>query len=310
MEEGKRKSRIRVISKEDGAYPARMRDLPGMPERLYVIGELPDDEKPSVGIVGARMCSIYGHRTAVLFGAALARHGVQVISGMALGIDSYAQEGALSAGGRSFAVLGGGADVCYPKGNHKLYRQLIASGGVLSEQLPGTPPMPYHFPGRNRIISALSDVLLVVQARRRSGSLITADYALDQGKPVYAVPGNIDEELSSGGNYLIAQGAGIAWDPQAILNELAHRPRIAGFDRIEQAKEKEIKENEERVHKNAALSPKAKALYDCLPKHADMDMEQLIRKSGMSAAEASSAVMELIFSGAALEVTRGRFRRQ
>ncbi len=170
--------------------------------------------------------------------------------------------------------------------------------------------MPYHFPGRNRIISALSDVLLVVQARRRSGSLITADYALDQGKPVYAVPGNIDEELSSGGNYLIAQGAGIAWDPQAILNELAHRPRTAGFDRIEKAKEREIKENEERVHKNATLSPKAKALYDCLPKNTDTDMEQLIRKSGLSAAEASSAVMELIFSGAALEVARGRFRRQ
>ena len=209
-----------TVCKTDDAYPRRLRELASMPEELYVIGELPDDSQPSVAIVGARMCSGYGRRTAYEFGRILAGKGVQVISGMASGIDSSAQEGALDGGGKSFAVLGGGADVCYPRGNTTLYNRLKEQGGIISEQPAGTAPLSFYFPARNRIISGLSDLVLVVEAKSRSGSLITVDFALTQGRTVYAVPGRVGDALSDGCNYLIAQGAGIAYAPEAILNEL------------------------------------------------------------------------------------------
>ena len=190
------------------------------PKGLYVLGALPADDLPSVAIVGSRMCSPYGRKMAYQFGLELAARGVQIVSGMALGIDGYAHEGALAGGGRTLAVLGSGADVCYPEKNRHLYRDIPKRGGVLSEEEPGTPPLPYNFPKRNRIISALSDLVLVVEARKKSGSLITADSALEQGRTVMAVPGRVGDALAEGTNYLIAQGADIAWSVEAVLDAL------------------------------------------------------------------------------------------
>ncbi|MDO4803842.1 MAG: DNA-processing protein DprA [Lachnospiraceae bacterium] len=224
---------MRYINRNSDQYPARLRDLPHMPDGLYVKGNLPDDNAPSVAIVGARMCSGYGRNTAFAFGKKMAECGISVISGMAIGIDGAAQEGALAGGGKTFAVLGCGADVCYPRSNINLYSQLPQHGGIISEFEPGTKPFPYNFPLRNRLISALSDVVVVVEAREKSGSLITVDYALEQGKSVYAVPGRVGDALSDGCNYLIAQGAGIAWSAEAILEEirmqssLSHAARAA-----------------------------------------------------------------------------------
>ena len=213
--------RIRYVAREDREYPEQMRNYPRMPLGLYVLGNLPDPEKKTVAIVGARMCSPYGRAEAIRFGEELAAKGVQIISGMAFGVDSWALLGALHAGGKGFAVLGCGVDVCYPKESYHIYRRIIQeSGGILSEFEPGDSPAAWHFPIRNRIISALADVVLVVEAKLRSGSLITADYALSQGKSIYAVPGRNRDELSCGCNRLIAQGAGIAWDPEIILEEL------------------------------------------------------------------------------------------
>ena len=208
------------IRRETDAFPRRLLHMADPPGELHVIGSLPADDQPSVAIVGSRMCSPYGRRIAYQFGMELAARGVQIVSGMALGIDGYAHEGALAANGRTFAVLGCGADICYPEKNRKLYREIPKTGGILSEELPGTPPLPYNFPKRNRIISALSDLVIVVEARKKSGSLITADSALEQGRTVMAVPGRVGDALAEGTNHLIAQGAEIAWSVQAILDTL------------------------------------------------------------------------------------------
>ncbi|MDO4478177.1 MAG: DNA-processing protein DprA [Lachnospiraceae bacterium] len=210
---------IYYVSDREASYPARLRSYTGMPAGLYVRGTLPGDE-PTVAIVGARACSVYGARQAARFGRELARNGVTVISGLAEGIDAEAQLGALSAGGRSFGVLGCGVDICYPCSSRVLYDKLPLKGGLLSEYEPGSPPVRWHFPVRNRLISALADIVLVIEARQRSGSLITVDYALEQGKTVFALPGRVGDALSEGCHALIAQGAGIALSPQAVLDEL------------------------------------------------------------------------------------------
>ena len=212
---------IRVIRKTDPEYPERLRRYERMPDRLYILGELPSPEKKSIAIIGARSCSAYGRSEAMRFSRAMARHGVQVVSGMAKGVDSWSHIGALEEEGRTFAVLGSGPDVCYPPSHRTLYRHILETGGgILSEFAPGTPALPHHFPLRNRTISALSDIILVIEAKTRSGSLITVSYALEQGKSIYAVPGKNGDVLSEGCNRLIAEGAGIARSPDVILQEL------------------------------------------------------------------------------------------
>ena len=211
---------IQYIRQTDEAYPEKLRMYKGMPKGLYVLGRLPDPDRPSVAVVGARRSSRYGDETARFFARELTREGIQIISGMAWGIDGMAHEGALEAGGDTFAVLGCGVDVCYPSGHLRLYERLIEKGGVLSELPCGMPPKPGHFPARNRIISGLSDLVLVVEAKEKSGSLITADLALEQGKDVFAVPGRVGDRLSQGCFDLLRQGAGLADSPRAILEAL------------------------------------------------------------------------------------------
>ena len=211
---------IHYIRRNSDYFPLRFEGLSDVPQGLYYIGSLPDDNIPSVAVVGARSCSSYGRKTAFALGKFLAEHGVQVISGMAMGIDSSAQEGALAAGGKTFAVLGCGVDICYPRTSYAVYDALAVRGGIIAEVEPGTKPLAYNFPRRNRIISALSDIVIVVEAREKSGSLITVDCALEQGRTVYAVPGRLGDRLSDGCNYLIAQGAGILWSFEAVMEEL------------------------------------------------------------------------------------------
>lgn len=193
----------------DPDYPARLNHLPDSPLGLYYRGRLPENDKPAVGIVGARRCSSYGRTMAERFGGSLGAQGIRIISGMALGVDGYAQQAALKEGGLSFGILGCGVDICYPPAHQTLYRDLGEKGGIISELPPGTPPLPHHFPLRNRLIAAFSDLLLVLEAREKSGSLITVDQALEQGKDVLALPGRVGDALSAGCNQLIRQGAGL-----------------------------------------------------------------------------------------------------
>ncbi len=204
-------------------YPERLRKISDPPFGLYVKGKLPAEHKPSVAIIGARACSEYGKCVAEHFGKQLGTAGIQIISGMARGIDGIAQRGAIEGGGETFAVLGCGADVCYPEENRQLYQDLPEHGGIISEYVPGTEARSALFPPRNRIISGLADLLLVVEARKRSGTYITVMQALEQGKEVFAVPGRIIDTLSEGCNYLLTQGAGVAMTPEVIIEELSRK---------------------------------------------------------------------------------------
>lgn len=211
---------IRLTAQGEADYPERLAKIPDRPYALYYAGSLPPEEARAVALIGARDCSEYGRYMAGQFGAALARAGVQVISGMARGIDSIGQERALAEGGYSMGVLGCGVDVCYPRENRKLYEALIADGGICSEYPPGVEPRAVLFPPRNRIISGLADAVLVIEAREKSGTLITVDMALEQGREVYALPGRATDPLSGGCNRLIRQGAGLVSTPGELLEEL------------------------------------------------------------------------------------------
>ena len=298
---------IKEIYNEHPLYPSRMKDLAGMPELLYVLGSLPSDDMPTVGIVGARLCSPYGHRTAYHLARELASRGVQIISGMAAGIDGYAAEGALDAGAPSYAVLGNGVDICYPPGNRVLYERMITNGGIISEYPAGEEPLPFHFPARNRIISALSDLIIVVEARKKSGSLITADFALSQGKTVFAVPGRIDDRLSEGTNYLIAQGAGIAYSHEAILQELEGRALILNNESTRKLRAREARLRADIKKKASALSAEALMILELLQAEEPTTAEVLSEKLRLPISSILSSLNELVRCDFAEEPVRSRF---
>lgn len=218
LEKLKNKENLKFIPYLSPEYPNRLRNIANPPFSLYVKGQLPKEHIPSVAIIGARACSEYGKNVASLFGKRLGAAGIQVISGMARGIDGIAQRGAIEGGGQTYAVLGCGADVCYPPENISLYKDIPQCGGIISEYPNGTKAQSGLFPERNRIISGLADLLLVIEARKRSGTYITVTQALEQGKDVYVVPGRITDSLSEGCNFLLTQGAGVATCPEMIID--------------------------------------------------------------------------------------------
>lgn len=201
-------NKIKTITVGDEAYPENLMHIYGKPQTLYVLGNEKLLDAQSIAIIGCRKASSYGLKSAYKFGYELAKKGICVVSGFARGIDSYAHKGALAARGSTIAVLGCGLDVVYPPENADLYKQIVMNNGAIITEYPlGSRPEKYHFPARNRIISGLSDGVLVVEAKERSGTLITVEYALEQGKNVYAIPGNITSENSYGTNELIKEGA-------------------------------------------------------------------------------------------------------
>lgn len=220
---------IRYVPFSDEVYPSKLRQIPDPPFGLFVKGSLPDESSPGIAMVGARACSEYGKKVAKNFAAELAAYGIQVISGMARGIDSISQQACLESGGRTFAVLGSGVDVCYPGELTGLYGEIQKHGGVLSSYPPGMPPVSSNFPPRNRIISGLADVVLVVEARRKSGTLITVDMALEQGREVAVIPGRVTDSLSQGCHDLIKQGANIVVDVEQLLELLADVRKLHHF---------------------------------------------------------------------------------
>lgn len=208
---------VYLATYDDKTYPRKLKNINQAPYALYYKGHLPADEI-SVAIVGSRQCSEYGRCMTEKLAEELARHQVSVISGMAYGIDSAGHAGALRGNGKTYGVLGCGADICYPPAARNIYENISQSaGGIISEYPPGTNPLPIFFPQRNRIISGLADIVVVMEARLRSGSLITADFAMEQGRDVYALPGRISDKNSQGTNRLIYQGAAILDDVEQFL---------------------------------------------------------------------------------------------
>lgn len=189
-------------------YPEKLKNINGKPRELYCLGNLELLNYKSIAVIGSRNYSNYGKRAAMEFSYNLAKENICIVSGMARGIDSFAHEATLKAKGKTIAVLGSGLDVIYPKESIKLYEDIIKNDGlIISEYLLGTPPRKQNFPARNRIISGLSDGVLVIEARKNSGTNITVDFALEQGKDVFVIPGDIYSKTSDGTNFLIKEGA-------------------------------------------------------------------------------------------------------
>jgi DNA processing protein len=274
---------IRVLVRS--ALPPLLRAIFDPPKRLHVRGdaELRVLAQPAVAIVGARSCSPYGTQVARLLGRELAGAGLVVVSGMARGIDAEAHRGALEAGGVTVAVLGCGVDRDYPAAHAELARRICERGLVVSEYEPGVEPAPWRFPARNRIIAGLSAVTVVVEARERSGALITADFALEEGRDVLAVPGEITSPLSAGANALLRLGAAPCTGAGDVLE-------LFGLG----APEAPVPE----------LEGDAAAVFAALPSTAD----ELVRVTGLAAPAVAVALAELELAGLALEAD-GTFRQ-
>jgi DNA processing protein len=223
---------VGVVPMTSSRYPARLRDLHDPPSILFMKGDPELLDVPCVAIVGSRKATESGRRSAEVLGRILAESGFNVASGMALGVDGAAHRGALAGGGSTTAVLGSGFRVVYPASHRSLFRQIGKAGLLLTEFLPKERALPHHFPKRNRIIAALADVVVVVEAGRRSGALITVDHALDLGREVFALPGSVENPQAAGTNRLLRDGARILEDPARVLDELQEvnlvPPRASG----------------------------------------------------------------------------------
>lgn len=262
-------------------YPERLKEIPDAPWALYGIGKLPEREKMTVAVIGARECSAYGAHMAKKLGEALAENGIQVISGMARGIDSLAQQAAMEKGS-AFGVLGSGVDICYPLSSKAVYEELKRKGGIISEYTPGTEPKPGNFPARNRIISGLSHAVVVVEAKEKSGTLITVDMALEQGREVYVVPGRATDALSAGCNRLMKQGADVLCSVEEFIKELngSYGNHIKDDRARSKGKREEALEFWERkILENIDFYPKSmQKIYDDLNKKAGKDRMLELKK--------------------------------
>jgi len=270
-------------------YPSRLKTIYDPPPLLYVRGTVKKEDDFAIAIVGSRKTSTYGRAITEKLSQDLAAHGITIVSGMARGIDSVAHQGALSAAGRTLAVLGCGVDVIYPPENRRLCEEIIAHGAVLSEFPMGSPPEGSHFPKRNRMISGLSLGVVVVQAGQKSGSLITANYALEQGRDVFAVPGNVGINGSSGTNQLIKDGAKLVATSADILEEV-----------IPQWKREKEEEGVQKKEAALVLSPDEKLVYDRLGED-PLHIDPLIRESQLDPGKVLSLLLGLELRGLVLQ---------
>lgn len=268
---------IRVIFRGEPEYPALLQYIYDPPPVLYMKGQLDPDQVQTLAVVGARKASPYGLAVAEKLSRALVENGFWVISGMARGIDSAAHRGALAGGGKTVAVLGCGLNVVYPRENRQLMEQIACNGAVISEFPLDARPEAWHFPRRNRIISGLSRGVVVVEGEENSGSLITMDFALEQGREVFAVPGPVTSKLSKGPHKLIKMGAKLVENIADVLEELGSLPVTP-------------KNNEKCTHSLSGLSDVENKLYSLLSFEPVLG-EELICRSGLSGQEVLSSLM-------------------
>jgi len=287
---------IRWVARRDGGYPVRLRSIHDPPVGLFVrgAGSLDLLARPCVAIVGARACSPYGSEVASMLGSRLASAGVVVISGLARGVDGAAHRGALGTG-ITVAVLGCGIDRDYPRAHASLAAEIAATGLLVSEYAPGVEPAPWRFPARNRIVAGLADATVVVEARARSGALITADLALEEGREVLAVPGEITSHLSAGSNALLRLGATPATTASDVLEALGIEPAAAS-----------VASGDAPAGLSGTAEVVARVVAD-----AASSVDEIIRRTGLGASEVSAALAELELLGLASEaegVYRGVMR--
>ena len=306
---------IGLVLQEEEGFPRKLLEIPDPPYGLFYKGKLPEQKQPSVAVIGARECSEYGRFVAEELGRYLGSQEIQVISGMARGIDGISQQAALSAGGTSYGVLGCGVDICYPAQNRRLYEELLEKGGLLSTYAPGTKPLPQYFPPRNRIVSGLSDALIVIEARQKSGTLITVDMALEQGRDVYVVPGRLTDRLSDGCNHLLTQGAGVFLSPESFAEDfLRSWEEKQGLSADGSGGKNRRKNNRETGRNTAKVKlPKEslQKILECLepvPKTSETLLQELWEKGEYTDISAlNRALMELELLGYARQNSPGHF---
>lgn len=298
---------IQLLTIQDAAYPSRLKNIYDPPCLLYVKGHLPVfDEEVAVAVVGTRDCTPYGITCAEKLGYGLTRGGGLVVTGLARGIDAAATRGALRAGGVTAAVVGNGLDVHYPPESRYLYEDVAAAGVLLSEYPPGAEPAGWHFPVRNRILSGLCIATLVVEAPERSGALITAGTALEQGREVFAVPGPIDAPTSVGCNQLIRDGGGLvseAWDllreyesrfPDRLRpGEAKHQPSIVGYQARQKTEPKPVPPSVSLSCNDLSLTDDQIALLRALPEEEPMLVDDLIELTDLPTRRVLSALTVL-----------------
>jgi DNA processing protein len=277
---------IKMIPFSDAAYPASLRVIADPPPLLYVKGELRDNDSKAIAIVGSRSASDYGRRIARDLARGLASFGFTVVSGMARGIDGMAHESALQAGGRTLAVLGSGVDRAYPPEHEMLYRRISDSGAVISELPMGARPIAFNFPARNRLISGLSLGVVVVEATEKSGSLITASLAAEQGREVFAVPGEAGASRSRGSHRLIRQGAKLVETVEDIIEEIAPQLSRCNGDAAP-ASARSLPENS---------GPAARQIFALL-KETSLQVDQVIEQSGLPAPQVLQVLLDLELQG-------------
>lgn len=304
---------IELVAYDDEKYPFRLRDIKDSPPVLFLKGSLPKKDAVCVSVIGARECSVYGANVARRLGELLSENGIAVISGMARGIDSISQQACIASGGYSLAFLGGGVDVVYPKESGVLYDALSKNGGIMSEFPPGTSPIKPYFALRNRLISGMSDVVCVIEAKERSGTMITVDCALEQGREVFALPGRITDITSMGTNELIKQGAGIISDLDGFVQEVLEK--FSDYDCAVKKKEdcmkrEDTNRNVEIVNRrilSLGLNPNEIKLL-CRIDDNSFTAEQLSPQVGLPAYEILSLCISLSAKGLLVNVGAGRFR--
>ena len=285
---------VKIIPFGSGIYPARLRSIADPPPCLYVKGEIRREDDKAVAVIGTRSASHYGRRVARDLCRGLASLGFTVISGMARGIDGVAHDEALNAGGRTIAVLGSGVDRAYPPEHRKLYDRISENGAVISELPLGAPPLAFNFPARNRLISGLSAGVVVVEATEKSGSLITAAIALEQGREVFAVPGEVGSSRSRGGHRLIRQGAKLVENVDDILEEIA--PQLVARDRQPAALRTLPVDAQSETHK----------IFDLLQERS-LHIDEVIEASGFSASRVSQILLELELQGFLKQLPGNRY---
>lgn len=285
---------VKIIPFGSAIYPARLRSIADPPPCLYVKGEIRREDDKAVAVIGTRSASHYGRRVARDLCRGLASLGFTVISGMARGIDGVAHDEALNAGGRTIAVLGSGVDRAYPPEHRKLYHRISENGAVISELPLGAPPLAFNFPARNRLISGLSAGVVVVEATEKSGSLITAAIALEQGREVFAVPGEVGSSRSRGGHRLIRQGAKLVENVDDILEEIA--PQLVARDRQPAALRTLPVDAQPETHK----------IFDLLQERS-LHIDEVIEASGFSASRVSQILLELELQGFLKQLPGNRY---
>lgn len=281
------------ITIEDSSFPEHLKNIYNPPYGLFYLGHLPQTKK-SAAIVGARICSEYGKRMAFDLSQALSDAGYTVISGMARGIDTYAHSGCLKGQSDTIAVLGGGCDIVYPKENRLLYEQISKRGAIVSEFAMSTQPQARFFPQRNRLVSGMAQLVVVVEAKAKSGSLITADFALEQGRDIYACPGRVSDKLSEGCNSLITQGAGIIVSVEQFMRELSEFNND-DYVAIKRKDESPVKLDKKQL---AVLS-----LFDEYPK----SLSEVESIAGIDYLELITVVMSLVKEGLLFEIFKNHF---